>query len=217
MEIISAEQAIQEAKGLTFEKVWAAMMESRQEWERRKEEDERRREEDALRIKEMNQRMEESNKRTDKMIADLTKNIGGLGNSLGGLTEALFSANLWEKFREIGFNLVSQSSNKKFRKDNRVITEIDLFLEDGDYVIAVEVKVKLTIDFVDYHLNRMEKIRSCMDERGDVRKILGAVAGGIIDERVLQYSHKKGLYVIVLSGDSVTIAAAPDGFIPREW
>ena len=56
----------------------------------------------------------------------------------------------------------------------------------------------------------MDIIRSYMDERGDVRKIVGAVAGGVIDDNVLRYSQDKGLYVVVQTGDSVAIASAPD-------
>ena len=42
MEIITAEQAAEAAKGLTFEKGWAALMESRQRLEESREESEKR-------------------------------------------------------------------------------------------------------------------------------------------------------------------------------
>jgi len=35
---------------------------------------------------------------------------------------------------------------------------------------------------------------------GDNRRILGAVAGGVVDDEVAQYAHEKGRYVIVQSG-----------------
>ena len=83
--------------------------------------------------------------------------------------------------------------------------------------MAVEVKTKLTNDKVDEHISRISKIRSYMDERSDTRKIVGAVAGGVISDKTIEYAHSNGLYVITPSGDTVAIAATPDGFELKEW
>jgi hypothetical protein len=56
-----------------------------------------------------------------------------------------------------------------------------------------------------------------MDNHGDKRNLVGAVAGAIVPENVCRYAQKKGLYVLVQSGDSVVVAAAPQGFTPRKW
>jgi len=56
-----------------------------------------------------------------------------------------------------------------------------------------------------------------MDKRDDKRKLIGAVAGGIISENVIKYAQKKELFVIEQTGDSVAIAAMPQGFKAREW
>jgi hypothetical protein len=110
------------------------------------------------------------------------------------------------------------SVNVKFRdKNGHVITEVDIFLENGDYVMPVEVKVDLTTGDVDKHLDRIEKVRSCMDERGDKRRIVAAVAGSIVSKDACEYAQEKGLYVLVPSGDSVGVANIPDGFIRKEW
>ena len=210
MERMTAEQAAEAAKGLTFEKVWAAMMEANARME------ESRKEFDA-RMEESRKRTEESHKKTEKLVADVAKNLGGLGNSLGRLTEALFTAELWKKISDLGYPVTQQSSNRKFRDGGRVLAEIDLFIEDGDYAILVEVKTDLLERHVVSHIERIGIVRELLDARGDKRKLLGAVAGGVIADNVLKYAQMSGLFVALQTGDSVALAEAPQGFKAREW
>jgi len=238
MERMTAEQAAEAAKGLTFEKVWAALMESRQlveETQKQMQESQRRIEESQQKtekvmqesqkvmqesqkvMQESQKAMKESQRKTDKVIADLSKNIGGLGNTLGRFTESMFSSELWKKFNEIGFTFTRQAPRMKFFEYGQVLAEVDFFLENGVYAMAVEIKTELSISDVDDHLERIGKIRQYMDLRKDMRKIVGAVEGGIVSDNVLRYAQKKGLYVIVQTGDSVAIAAVPQGFKAQEW
>ena len=83
--------------------------------------------------------------------------------------------------------------------------------------MPVEVKTELTTEDVKEHLQRIEAIREYFDERGDKRKLVGAVAGGVVSENVLKYAQKQGLYVIIQTGDSVAIADIPPDFKAREW
>ena len=211
MEILTAEQAAEAAKGLTFEKVWAALMELKVESQKRSEESQKQ-------FDESQKRIEESQKKTEKIVADLSKNLGGIGNSLGRFTEEMFSSKLQEKFYALGYTFIEQSRNKKYHDiNNRVIAETDTMLENGEYVALVEIKTELTNEDVDDHADRMEKIRKCFDLRNDGRKLIGAVAGGVVPENVLNYAQKKGFYVMVQNGDSVAIADMPTGFKVREW
>jgi hypothetical protein len=89
-------------------------------------------------------------------------------------------------------------------------------LENGDTVMAVEVKTKLTTADVKEHTARMKKLRSYADKHGDTRSILGAVAGAVIPEGVKPFALKSGFYVIEQSGDTIKIDV-PDGFVPRKW
>ena len=88
--------------------------------------------------------------------------------------------------------------------------------ENGDTVIAVEVKAKPLVMDVDDHINRMEILRRRADARNDTRKFRGAIAGAIMDASVRNYAHKAGFYVIEQTGDTVKINI-PEGFTPREW
>ena len=85
------------------------------------------------------------------------------------------------------------------------------------YIMLIGLLFERTIDEVDEHLELIEIIRKYMDRRGDTRKLKGAVTGEIVSEAVLNYANKKGLYVVVQSGDAVAIAAGAQGFTAREW
>ena len=186
----------------TFENVWTALMELRKT------------------VAETSKVAAETSKvaaETSKIIANLSKNIGGLGNMQGRLTEAMFEPELCQKFYEIGFSFDSQIARKVFKENGQFVAEADFFLENGEYAMPVEVKTEFSVRDVDEHTERLAKIREYMDARNDKRKLVGAVAGEIVAENVLNYAQKKGLYVLKQSGDSVAIAAAPRNFKQQEW
>ena len=238
MEPISAQQAAEEAKGLTFEIVWAALMEDRvkmnefrqemlesrresqretQEYNRKMQEYKQEMLESNRKIQEYKQEMLESKREADIEYKKANKIIGGLGNSLGRLIEDMFSAGLYKKFCDIGYTFTKQAERVKFTKNNQLIAEVDLYLENGDYIMLVEIKTTLAIADVDYHLEQIGVIREYMDARRDARKIVGAIAGGTVDKKTLAYAHNNGLYVIVQSGEAVKIMDSPEGFTAREW
>ena len=248
MEIITAEQAIEMGKGLTFEKVWSALMENRIQLniteelvkktseqiketselmketakriketdEQMKETDKRMKETDE-RIKKTDEQLNKSEIKTEKILANLSKNLGGLGNSLGLLTETLFSTDVWKKFNELGYTFSKQGPHLKFIEGNKVIAEADYFLENGEYAMPVEVKTVLDSEHIAEHLERINIIRRYMDARNDSRKLIGAVAGGSIPENAFKFAQRKGLFVIVLSGENVRIADVPKEYAIREW
>ncbi|MDR0221192.1 MAG: hypothetical protein LBI54_07315, partial [Lachnospiraceae bacterium] len=195
---MTAEQALEAAKGLTFEKVWAALMETKAQMQEE--------------TNQMKKKMDETHEKTAKLVADLSKNIGGMQNSFGQFVETMFSANLRSKFNELGYDFTRQTCNTRYTENDEKIAEVGVILENGEYILLVEVKTELRIEFVEYHLKRIEKIRKYMDNHHDARKIIGAVAGGVVPEDVLLYAQNNGLFVIVQSGDSSTIADMPKGF-----
>jgi leucyl aminopeptidase (aminopeptidase T) len=238
MTVSEAEEA---AKGMTFEKAWVAIerlsrlqeetarqMKERQEetdrWlkERQEETDRRmkeRQEETDRRIKERQEetdrRIKEVQEETSRHISRLSKNIGGVNKSLGKWAEAMISAKLWEKFTaRYGF---THGGPHKYWEDGRTVCQVDMLLENGDYAMPVEIKSTLMEEDVDEHLERIKKVREQLDKRGDQRKLVGAVAGMVVAENVRDYAQKKGLYVLVQSGDTVEVAEGPETFEPRKW
>ena len=188
MEIMTAQQASEAGRGLTFEDVWTALMELKQRQEK-----------------------------TRESIDDLTRNVGGINNSLGRFTESLFSSGLDGLFNEFGYSFTKQGPHVKFKIDGKIAAEADYFLEDGEYAMAVEVKTELKIRDVDDHIQRIAVIRRYFDARGDKRVLVGAVAGGIVHENVLHYALKQGLYVVTQKGNSAVVADLPHDFQVRKW
>jgi hypothetical protein len=190
-------------EGLTFEKVWAALMENR---EQMKETDARMKETDA-RIKE-----------TEKLIKENGRQIGNLSKRFGESVEYLVAPNLVEKFKKLGFVFEKTYRNAKITdREDRVLAEIDVFLENGDKAMAVESKVKPSVDDVNDHVKRMEKLREYADRHNDTRKYLGAIAGVVFSDSVKTYALSKGFYVLEPSGDTFIIIEPKGEYYPHEW
>jgi RecB family endonuclease NucS len=94
---------------------------------------------------------------------------------------------------------------------------VDALLENGEYVMAVEIKSVVSQHDVDEHLERLERVRKEMNKRKDYRKLVGTVAGMVVEEKARRYAQDKGLYVLAQSGNSVEVAGAQKTFQAREW
>jgi hypothetical protein len=170
---------------------------------------------------------EKTDERIDRMFQDVAEQIektnqivGTLGHRVGDMVEKLLGeGNLVAQFRELGHKVKSHSRNKFFgEKGTPDSGEIDLFLEDGDVAILVEAKTTLKIDDVREHINRMEKYRRFVDaDGGNGKRFIGAVAGTVIAENVINFAHDSGMYVIVQSARAVEILSQPADFAAKEW
>ena len=232
------------AEELTFEKVWAALMENREQMketdrliketgEQMKETDRRMQETDRLiketsrAVKETGEQMKETDrvvketseqmKETDRQIKNTNKQMGELHNRFGEMAEHLVAPNITEKFQALGYSITRSSKNLKITDGiDKTLTEVDLLLENGSIVIAIEVKAMPRTEDVNDHINRMAVLRRDADKHRDARKYCGAIAGAIMSDEVRKYIHKAGFYAIEQTGDTVRITV-PEGFAPREW
>ena len=166
----------------------------------------------------MFQETREQMKETDRRMKETDKKIGELGNRFGELAEHLVLPGILEKFNAIGFQFTKTARDLEFKdlKTKQTMAEIDIFLENGEIAIAVEVKAKLRVQDVDKHIERMDFLRSYADARRDNRKYLGAIAGAIVTNEVRSYTIKSGFYLLEQSGDTMKLDI-PEGFVPREW
>ena len=194
----------------SFETVWASL----QEVSERQKETDRLIKENAERQKETDRQMKE----TDRQMKETDRKLGKLGNRFGELAEHLVSPGIVEKFNALGFHFTRDTKDNIFRdsETGRSLAEVDIVLENGDIVIAVEIKSKLRDKDVDDHLSRMEVLRRIADRRGDSRKYRGAMAGAILTDETRDYALAAGLYVLEQSGDTIKLNL-PKGFVPREW
>ncbi|MDR0708080.1 MAG: hypothetical protein LBF60_09470 [Treponema sp.] len=84
--------------------------------------------------------------------------------------------------------------------------------------MAIEVKRELNKkDEVDAHVRRMSLIRKYPPAETVGKKLLGAMAGGVVDPDVRDYAYKAGFFVLELSGESVNLLKPPEGFVPKHW
>jgi hypothetical protein len=203
-----------QTEGLTFEKVWAMF----QETDRIVKENALEMQEIAKRFQETDKKFQETEERfqeTDRIVKEVSlqmketdKKISRLGSRIGDLIEHFAAANVIEKFQDLGYEFTRASRNITIEdKNRRSLAEVDIFLENGDSVMAVEVKTNLAAADVTEHLHRMDVLRSDADSRGDKRKYLGAIAAALAGKRVKEKALASGFYVLEQQGDNVRITA----------
>ena len=186
--------------------------------------------ETAEQMKETDRKMQETDRiiqetalrqaETDRIVKATSRDIGKLGSRIGDIIENMVGGgNIVAQFRALGHHVIAHSRNKTFGgPEDDDSGQIDLFLENGDIAILVEVKTTLKNDDILDHLERMEKYRNWINANGgDKKRYLGAVAGAVVEENVVKFAQKKGFYVIVQSGVAFEIIAPPQGFKAKEW
>ena len=234
-------------RNLTFEQVWAALMENREQLKetaremrenarearemlekeqkaREKEREMREKEREArekAREKEREKDREEARERQkeiERQMKDTDTRLGKLGNRFGEMVEYMVMPCLLEKFRELGFVFSKAYPHATIEDEkNNIITEIDITLENGDKVMIVEVKSKLTTDDITDHVERMKKIRFHADLHNDKRIFLGAIAGIVMSKSEKIFALKNGFYVVEPSGETFAITVPEGVYAPKEW
>jgi chaperonin cofactor prefoldin len=202
-------------------RAWAAigeLAESHKETERVLKEAERAREEAECARKETErfireaaaeakQRSIEADKRLDKLernVDRVTKQMGGIHNSIGEIVELIIVPGLRKKMNRLEHNFTVSSPRKTFSGPNgSTLTEVDLLLENGEAVMAVEVKRHLTVKWVDCHLTRLGLLRKHERITGITGKAMyAAVAGMRIDADARALAEGNGMYIIDVEEDT---------------
>jgi predicted AAA+ superfamily ATPase len=172
-------------------------------------------------MEETDRRMKETDRRfreTERIVKENSRQIGGLHNSFGELAEHLVVPGIVKQFNKLGYNFddVSPGGRRIHDEEGNVITEIDLLLENGSSIMALEVKSKPKEKDVEHHVKRLEILRGHKAKHNDTRKIYGAIAGAVFGIAEKKATIDAGLFVIEQSGDTMKIDVPP-GFVPREW
>ena len=172
-----------------------------------------------MELKESQKETDRQIKETSRQMKETDKRVGELADRFGDIVEHMVVPNLVARFQELDFTFTKVSRNVKITdKRNRVLAEVDAFLENGGKVMIVEIKGKPRIDYINDHIERMNKLRVYADLHNDKRKYLGAVAGVVFDESVKAYTLKNGFYVLEPSGETFTITNPDDrGYTRKEW
>jgi hypothetical protein len=168
--------------------------------------------------REMEQAIERMAEGHERLEGTLDKWIGYFGNKIGYLVEAILIPGIKTKINAYGHSFNSLCPRRQFfRKDGRTFAEVDLFLEDGKEVMAVEVKTQLSVRDIDYHVNRLKLLRKHDSESVRGKTLRAAVAGLGIDADAREVASGLGMYVIEMVEDdrSVNVIRPAGGL--GEW
>jgi predicted AAA+ superfamily ATPase len=142
--------------------------------------------------------------------------VGNLGNKLGSLVEHMIIPDIEKKFNELGYTFENVSTNFKMQDSSgNNYAEVDIVLENGEYVMLIEVKTDLKVEHVKEHIKRLQTIRQ-RGRKWQDRKMLGAVSAAIVKNNVRDYAKKSGFFVISQGGDTIRIDKPEDGAV-GEW
>jgi len=191
-------EAVQTANPPSFETVWALFQEV------------------AKRQEETDRQMKETERVLKENAMEFNERLGNYINLFGDFTEYTLAPKLREKFMEIGLDFPKANRNSSVKdKVNNIFLETDVMLENGDKAMLVEIKTQLTIERINKHIERLEKMRKYADLHGDKRTFLGAVAGVVVADEVREYALNKGLFLIEPAGEELNIT--PPNGKPKEW
>ena len=151
---------------------------------------------------------------TNQQIKETNQRVGDLTSKWGQFVEGLVAPATLRLFAARGISLDGTTQRAK-RLHNGQTLEIDILAVNGEYVVLIEVKSTLKVVDVQDHMQQLAQFKTFFREYAD-RKVLGAVAGIVIDSDADKFAYKQGLFVIVQSGDLVKIANDAK-FRPKVW
>jgi hypothetical protein len=202
----------QDANLPSFESVWAVL----QEVAESQKNTDRIVKENAQGMKELREIHKEFEQEMKESKAEFNERLGNYINLFGAFTEYTMAPKLREKFEDFGLFFPKTSRNVSVEDENKnIILEADAMLENGDKAMMVEIKTQLTVERINKHIERLEKMRKHADSHGDKRAFLGAVAGVVVDDESREYALNQGLYLIEPAGEDLTIT--PPKGKPKEW
>ena len=191
--------------------------EAAEESKRRQAEWEAQRQADAEESKQMSKVFDLKMDKLRESIREMGQNIGGLNNSFGSVVEHLVMPGIFDKFKELGFELYDYDQNQKPKdKEGRIIAEVDAMLSGEEVAVVVSIKAKATEKDIEEHQQQMTLLSEHGRRDGDKRRYYGAVASAVMNKSLRSQILKAGFYPVEQSGDTMRIAV-PKRFKPRQW
>ena len=162
-------------------------------------------------LKELKELMKRNERKWDKSIGDLS-------NRFGEMAEHLVKPGIYKRFNELGYHFTERTKSGLTidGEDGKTKAEIDFLMQNGDTVMAVEIKATPKIKHIAEHIKQLEILRDYRRKLNDTRQVEGAIAGAIFGTQEKKTAIEAGLYVIEQTGDTMKIDV-PDGFVPRRW
>ncbi|OQY58542.1 MAG: hypothetical protein B6245_11315 [Desulfobacteraceae bacterium 4572_88] len=185
-----------------------------QETDRKFQETDRKFQETDRKFQETEKLLALKSQETNNEIQRVSANVDKLTGKWGRFVEGLVEPGVLRLFRDRGIEIGKIFQRVKGHKKGDTM-EIDILGVNHEYVVLVEVKSTLGSDDVKDHLRRLGRFKNFFPEYAD-RKVLGAVAGIVIEENVGRFAYRQGLFVIAQSGDAVKILN-DESFRPKTW
>ena len=169
-------------------------------------------------IKESNEKLTQEISRVNRELSikidKVSTDLGRLGNKLGDFIEEMLYPAAVRLFKERDIDVHEVQRNVTANRNGEGI-EVDLLVVNETVAVAIECKSSLSIDDVNEHLERMDKLKRVLPAHAD-KQVMGAVTGMIIPDNVAQYAYKKGLFVIGQTGEQLFIRN-DDKFKAKVW
>jgi len=179
------ETLMPDIEGLTFEKVWYLMQETDRQM-----------------------------KETDRQIRNLNKKMSESENRWGKFVESLVEGSLIKLLKKKNIIVYSTYQRRKVSYNGRQY-EFDIIAENGNEVVAVEVKTTLKPDDVKEFIQELKDFKKALPKYAD-NTIYGAVGFINVDGASDKMAEKNGLFVIKATGDSAKIINEK-AFKPKTW
>jgi len=151
---------------------------------------------------------------TDRLLKQVTQQLGDLGNRLGEFVEHAVAPAVLRLFQEQGIDVHEVYRNVVSKRNGEAL-EIDLLVVNDGVLVAVECKSQLTVEHVDKHCQRMEKLKRIMPRYANYC-VMGALAAMVMIESVKEYAQAQGFYVLCQNGDGIDISNEAT-FTPKAW
>ncbi|MEW6618795.1 MAG: hypothetical protein AB1422_05545 [bacterium] len=169
-------------------------------------------------LRAMFKKREEEQKKVDKQIENLLKSVDGVTKGIGRIPEGLAFASFKRIFKGLGMSIEWTNPNLR-RRCNGKEMEIDILSlvkkDNQNFIISIEAKVYLTIKDVGDLLEDIKNFYNFFPEYRDIPLIAG-LAFTNYAENAKVYAEKKGIYLLSLSDDTMTLANSKD-FNPKVW
>jgi uncharacterized protein YoxC len=170
-------------------------------------------------VKETSREMRQTTKDLAESIDKLNKNVGGINNSLGKVTELVLLPGLMENLNsQFGYQFDNISPNKIFTEGGKQYAEVDLFLENGEAVMAIEAKTRVKESEMNTFLKSLNELRQHENKAGVAGKtIYAAVAGISFDYNARKFVKANGMYLVELNHCNAMVTIEPPAGAVGKW
>jgi hypothetical protein len=192
----------------------ASLAVAQRETDRQLKETDRQLKETGLQLKETDRQLRETGSQLKETDRKLTRLESVFGMQFGRMTEAILSPGCLKLFQTRGIAVAESMRRLRTAREGEEL-EIDLLLVNGAVAIMVEMKAAFKVGDVDDLVEDLGRFREFFPKYRE-HTLHGAVAAFEYLEESDRYAHRKGLFVLRSSEETVAIAN-PLNFKPRKY